>query len=56
MWILNIYVFFSTSENGVLILYFKKLILRIQKNTGKHCKYFCLLYKNFMSKQRIPPF
>ena len=25
------------------------------KKTGKHCKYFYLLYKNFMSKQSIPP-
>ena len=23
------------------------------KKTGKHCKYFCLLHKNLMSKQRI---
>ena len=26
------------------------------KKTGNHCKFFCLLYKNFMSKQRISPF
>ena len=55
MWILNTCVFVSASEIGALILYFTKLILRIQK-TGKHCKYFCLLYKNFMSKQTSPPF
>ena len=55
MWILNICVFASASETGALILYFSKLILGIQK-TGNHCKYFFLLYKNFMSKRRIPPF
>ena len=33
MWILNICIFASSaSENGKLILYFTKLILRIQKN------------------------
>ena len=31
MWILNICVFASASENGALILYFTKLILRIKK-------------------------
>ena len=55
MRILNICVFTSTSENGALILYLKKLILKIEK-TGKHCKYFCLFNKNSMSKQRLPPF
>ena len=31
MWILNIWVLASASEIGALILYFTKLILRIQK-------------------------
>ena len=55
MWILNICTFASASEIGALILYSTKLILKIQKKTGKHCKSFCLFYKNFMSEQRIPP-
>ena len=56
MWILNICVSASASESGAPILHFAKLILRIKKKTGKHCKYICLFYENFMSKQRIPPF
>ena len=28
----------------------------MKKKTGNHCKFFCLLYKNFTSKQRISPF
>ena len=57
MSILNICVFATASEIGALILYFTKLIFRIEKKkTGNHCKFFCLLYKNFMSKQRISPF
>ena len=69
MWILNICIFASTSENGALILYFKKIILKIQKKPNKqtnkklkHCKYFSIFCKNVMSKQRLtlfsltPPF
>ena len=55
MWILNTCVFASTSENGPLNLSFKKLFWKFKKN----CKafwYFCLFYKNFMSKQSVPPF
>ena len=52
MW--NICAFASASEIGALILYFTKLWEF--KKTGKHCKYFCLLYKNFKSKQKISPF
>ena len=37
----KIWVFISTSENGTLILHFKKVILKI----ATHCKYFCLFYK-----------
>ena len=48
-------VFASANEIAALILYFAKLISEFKK-PGKYCKYFCLLYKNFMSKQRIPPF
>ena len=32
MWVLNICIFASASENGPLILYFTKLILTVQKN------------------------
>ena len=39
MRILNICVFTSASEIGALILYFKKLILRIKKKTGKQQKF-----------------
>ena len=58
MWILNICIFASASEIGVLVLYFRKLILRIQKKkkTVKHYKYFCLHYKSFMSSKESLPF
>ena len=49
------YVFASASEIGALILYFTKLILRIQKKLESIVNIFCPLYKNFMSKKRIPP-
>ena len=39
MWILNICIFASTSENGALILYLKKKIRKFPR----HWKYFCLL-------------
>ena len=54
MRILNICVFASANDTGILILYFTKLISKFKK-IGKHCKIFCLLYKTFMSKQRISP-
>ena len=41
MWILNICVFASTSENEALIFYFKKIILKIKKN--------CLALSIFLS-------
>ena len=43
--------FASTSENGALTLYLKKK-QKFLKKTAKHCKYFCLFYKKFISKQR----
>ena len=33
MWILNICVFASASENGAQILHFKKIVLKISKNS-----------------------
>ena len=54
MRILNICFFASANEIGILILYFTKLISEFKK-IGKHCKIFSLLYKTFMSKQRIFP-
>ena len=56
MWILNICVFASTSENEVLIFYFKKIILKIEKELLSTVYVFVFFYKKFMSKQRIPPF
>ena len=35
------------NEIGGLILYSTKIILGVQNKAGKHCKYFCLLHKNF---------
>ena len=45
MQMLNTYVFACTGANGALIIYFK---------TGKHFNFFCLFYKNFMSKEKSP--
>ena len=56
MWILKICFFPSASENQALDFIFHKTSFENYKKTGKHCKYFCLFYKNLMSKQRIPPF
>ena len=45
-----------TSENGCTYFIFQKINFENLKKTVEHCKYICVLYKNFMSKQRIPPF
>ena len=48
-------VFASTSENRAIILFFKKVILKILKNCGALQIFLCI-YKHFMPKQRIPLF
>ena len=48
--------FASTSENEPLILYFKKIILKIYKKLSSIVNIFVFFYKKFMSKQNIPPF
>ena len=54
MWILNIYIFTSTSENGALNVS-KNWFWKFEK-IGKHFNIFVFCNKNFMSKQKIPPF
>ena len=53
MWILDICIFTSTSENGVLILHIKKIILKIKKKMQSTVNTFAFFIE-FMSKQRNP--
>ena len=54
MSILHICVFASASENGALILYFTKLILKIQEKLESFGNIFVFFYKNLMSNQTSP--
>ena len=55
MRILNIFIFCLCKWNWDTDFIFHKTNIKNSKKTGKHYNFFCLLYKNFMSKQRIPP-
>ena len=57
MWILNICFFASASETGAPdFIFHKTIFLGIQKKLESIVNIFCLLYKNFMYKQRMPSF
>ena len=55
MRILNICVFASANDTGILILYFTKLISEFKK-IGKHCKIFVFSIKLSCQNKESPPF